>query len=1149
MSTALPATPFHLANAIAGYQMLERIGAGGCGEVWRAQAPGGITKAIKIVFGYHDDERAARELASLNRIKEVRHPFLLSLERIELVDGHLFIVTELATSSLKQLCDQYRQSGQPGIPRRELLTHLRDAADALDYICVEHSLQHLDVKPENLLLVGGRVKVADFGLVKDLADVSSSSMGGLTPLYAAPELFEGRPNNRTDQYSLAILYQELLTGTLPYEGRTTAQLASQHLHSRPRVDSLPVGDQQIVARALSKDPARRFASCREMVDHLLDEGKQPATPRVAIGPVPISPSMDGPSKTEMLDWQQLSGTPTGALLQALRDAGTAVAPRELGPIDLGSSEPRYRPTVFVGIGGLAATTLQALRRRFNDRFGDIRRAPAVQMLLFDTDAESLSRATEGGGDSTLADHAVVLLPLRQAADYRREGGAHQSWLSRRWLFNIPRSLQTMGFRPLGRLALVDHIERARERLAFAIGQATTAENISSSATALHLSIAQLPPRVVIVASMSGGTGSGVALDVGYLVRHILQESELAGAELCGVFAHCAGRGTESRDLAVANTHAFLTEVRHFSDPTNAYPGDASGGIPAFGAEVSPFDCTYVVNLGEDLDAQEFSAGSELLADYLFAGAFTPAASFFDHCRGTDHLPGTHPSPNPVARTFGLARLGFAGEDVPTTTVDELCHALVKRWRGVETTKGEERSASLADTTALMTKQMAAGNQELALRSAVTHKAAETGVHVPHCIEVLSTAAIEALGAEPKPYLNTVLTDLVNNFRAARGDAKALPPIDLALDSLDALLRSAGPHEAQRACLSNVVEKRVHELADEQGAAFREWLLGKVVSPGERVEGAQRAIDCLSEHLRGLIRQAGDLLQAARFDRLGLRDTLRAEHAAGKPWIRRRGGLFGKRSIAATDNLARYFLLGIDELLLWGATQLTGALLAQLSALDDRLRNLAADLNQVSQEFQSRQTSSVSPTSAAATLPPTDAALDALIAARKTDLLIELEQLAEHELRHISLADKYNVRFELPPALRRMARTVILRALKRMSVQRLAGGGKCSDNDTRFSLKAGLRAAAPRLDQCGGARRVLLVAPEKISNMKLAEILGEEMAALPTLVVDAEDDALICVECEQLPLRRIAAAILGDRFQFVEVAERLLTRVDVRWTSL
>ena len=186
-SSAAIATSAHgqLPEILPGYECVERLGAGGYGEVWKVIAPGGLAKALKLVYGKLDEERAVRELKALSEMKGVRYPFILSIERIEVVAGRLAIVTELADGSLKNRFDQCRAEGQPGVPREELLNYLRDAADALDHLCQHHQLQHLDIKPENLLLVGGRVKVADFGMVKSVQNSSASLLNSLTPVVCA----------------------------------------------------------------------------------------------------------------------------------------------------------------------------------------------------------------------------------------------------------------------------------------------------------------------------------------------------------------------------------------------------------------------------------------------------------------------------------------------------------------------------------------------------------------------------------------------------------------------------------------------------------------------------------------------------------------------------------------------------------------------------------------------------------------------------------------------------------------------------------------------------------------------------------------------------------------------------------------------------
>lgn len=278
-----------LEEPVPGYRLLEPLGKGGFGEVWKAIAPGGVLKAVKLVHGNLQsaveggEEIIAKELKSLELVKSVRHPYLLALDRYDVVQGQLLIVMELADRSLWDRFTEARKEKLPGIPRAELLHYMSEAAEALDLMNLRYGLQHSDVKPQNLFLVHRHIKVADFGLVRDLEGMKAAKTGGVSPLYAAPETFEGWVSRYSDQYSLGIVYQEMLTGQRPFDGTNGRQLLMQHVQMPPNLSSLPAADRSAVARALAKDPADRFASCGAFVQALRGT---PAPPRLsALKPV------------------------------------------------------------------------------------------------------------------------------------------------------------------------------------------------------------------------------------------------------------------------------------------------------------------------------------------------------------------------------------------------------------------------------------------------------------------------------------------------------------------------------------------------------------------------------------------------------------------------------------------------------------------------------------------------------------------------------------------------------------------------------------------------------------------------------------------------------------------------------------------------
>jgi serine/threonine protein kinase len=276
-STSRPCPLDAGAEPILGYRLLAPLGPQP-GEVWKCVAPDGSFKAIKFVALSDSTQGPAPELlAALQRARAFRHPFVLHLDHAELLDGAIALVMELADLSLGELANRCRQSGLPGPPREELLSLLLGPAGALDWMSSRHGLFHLDLEPNHLFLAGNRIKIACFGPAhrpREEEALAPLRQVRINPLYAAPEVWRGRPAPQSDQYSLAIVYQQVLTGALPFWSDSPRELALMHRGAQPDLRSLPVPDRLVVARALSKAAAKRFPSCVAFIEALLGEARR-----------------------------------------------------------------------------------------------------------------------------------------------------------------------------------------------------------------------------------------------------------------------------------------------------------------------------------------------------------------------------------------------------------------------------------------------------------------------------------------------------------------------------------------------------------------------------------------------------------------------------------------------------------------------------------------------------------------------------------------------------------------------------------------------------------------------------------------------------------------------------------------------------------
>ena len=335
VSSFVPPAPEELAAKFPQLQILELLGRGGMGVVYKARQKSlNRLVALKILAPERERDAAfARRFAvEAETLARLSHPNIVTIHDFGQADGLFYLVMEFVDGvSLGQLLKAGR------VAPREALAIVPQVCDALQF-AHDHGIVHRDIKPENVLLDRrGRVKVADFGLAKLIGEDPSSSLspsegeragerGALTegkimgtPSYMAPEQAEhpAEVDHRADIYALGVVFYQMLTGELPDK---KLEPPSKKVQVDVRLD-------EVVLRALEKEPERRYQQASQLKTQVetIATSAAPQSGRSRREECPTE-ELQIKNQKSKIDQGPLTPPPTGSRLSRTAIAGAAWAP-------------------------------------------------------------------------------------------------------------------------------------------------------------------------------------------------------------------------------------------------------------------------------------------------------------------------------------------------------------------------------------------------------------------------------------------------------------------------------------------------------------------------------------------------------------------------------------------------------------------------------------------------------------------------------------------------------------------------------------------------------------------------------------------------------------------------------------------------------
>lgn len=257
---------------LGNYQLLRLLGEGGFSDVYLGKHVHlGTEMAVKVLrmLPRDTDVQAFRKEAKI--VAGLKHPHIINVVDFGIEHDTPYIVMDYAPQgTLRQ-----RHPRMTTLPLSTIVSYVLQIGEALQF-AHDNKVVHRDVKPENMLIGSdGNILLSDFGIavsIQQTHSLLSQDEAGTIP-YMAPESFAKKSQPASDQYSLAIVVYEWLCGTTPFNAETAIHTAIQHIQTPPpplrsKIPTIDPRVEQVVMKAMSKDPIKRYSNINAFVQAL-----------------------------------------------------------------------------------------------------------------------------------------------------------------------------------------------------------------------------------------------------------------------------------------------------------------------------------------------------------------------------------------------------------------------------------------------------------------------------------------------------------------------------------------------------------------------------------------------------------------------------------------------------------------------------------------------------------------------------------------------------------------------------------------------------------------------------------------------------------------------------------------------------------------